>query len=118
MTAVFSATIEETLTFKVPDDNLPDTLALMHWVGAGSNPVAVAWSINGKGSGTIHVDSAQGEGAQNNASIIAMRDKHFSSMRFHDYLIVGTNTVTLTMTREGSSATAYVLHGLALGVAG
>jgi hypothetical protein len=117
MTSDFSAATSVTLTFKVPDHNLPYTLALMHWIGAGGDPVEVAWNVNGKGSGTLYVDSTQGEGAQNNASVIAMRDNDFSSMSFHDYLIVGTNTVTLTMTRDGSDATSYCLNAIAIGVA-
>lgn len=114
MTSDFSATTEVTLTFKVPDHNLQYTLALMHWIGADSGPVSVAWNVNGKGSGTISVESQEGEGAQGNASVIAMRNSDFSSMSFHDYLIVGTNTVTLTMTAE--AAASYTLRAIALGV--
>ncbi|RYG85917.1 MAG: hypothetical protein EON59_11195 [Alphaproteobacteria bacterium] len=116
MTSDFSATTSVTLTFKVPDHNLAYTLALMHWIGAGGDPVEVAWDVNGKASGTLVVDSVQGEGAQGNASVIALRDNDFTSMSFHDYLVVGTNTVTLTMTRDGSDATAYTLHAVAIGL--
>lgn len=119
MTADFSAaTTEVTLTFKVPDHNLPYTLALMHWIDADSDPVAVTWNVNGRGSGTICVDNQRGEGAQNNATMIAMRDKDISSMSFHDYLIVGTNKVTLTMTRDGATASSYCLYAIGIGVEG
>lgn len=119
MMSDFSAeTTKVTLTFKVPDHNLPYTLALMHWIGADSGPVAVAWNVNGKGSGTIYVESEEGEGAQNNTSMFAMRDEDVSSIGFHDYLVVGTNTMTLTMTRDGSNATSYCLHAIAMGIDG
>lgn len=120
MTSDFSAaTTSVTLTFKVPDHNVPYTLALMHWIGAGSDPVEVAWSVNnGAGSGTIYVDSQEGAGAQGNASVVALRNTDFSSMSFHDYLIVGTNTITLTMTVDGSNGASYSLNAIAIGVDG
>ncbi|MDO8777362.1 MAG: hypothetical protein Q7K57_53340 [Burkholderiaceae bacterium] len=118
MTSDFSAPKTElTLTFKVADHNLRYTLSLMHWLGAGSGPVNVAWNVNAKGTGTVVVEAERGEGAQGNTSVIAMRNLDFSSTSFHDYLVVGTNTVTLTITAAGGTSAEYQLFAAGLGLA-
>lgn len=116
MTSDFSATTTVTLTFKVADYNLAYTLALMHWLGSGSGPVNVSWNVNGKGSGVIAVEAGKGEGAQSNTDVIALRNTDFSDIGFHDYLVIGTNTVTLTITPQGSGAASYTLHAIGLGL--
>jgi hypothetical protein len=105
-----------TLTFKVADYNVDYTLALMHWLGEGSGPVSVAWSVNeGKGSGVFSVEATRGEGAQGNASVIALRNTDFSDIGYHDYLTIGTNTITLTITPQGTGTASYVLNAIGLG---
>jgi hypothetical protein len=105
-----------TLTFKVADYNVDYTLALMHWLGEGSGPVNIAWNVNsGKGSGVISVESTKGEGAQGNATIIALRNTDFSDIGYHDYLTIGTNTITLTITPQGTGAASYTLNAIGLG---
>lgn len=117
MTSDFSAaTTQVTLTFKVADHNLRYTLSLMHWLATANSPVNVAWSVNDKGSGTVVVEAVRGEGAQGNTSVIGLRNLDFSSASFHDYLIVGTNTVTLTITPAGAGA-QYQLFATGLGLA-
>lgn len=105
-----------TLTFKVADYNVDYTLALMHWLGEGSGPVNIAWNVNsGKGSGVISVESTKGEGAQGNATIIALRNTDFSDIGYHNYLTIGTNTITLTITPQGTGAASYTLNAIGLG---
>lgn len=116
MTSDFSAPqTEVTLTFKVADHNLRYTLSLMHWLGSNSGAVNVAWNVNGTGTGTVVVDAEKGEGAQGNTSVITLRNLDFSSTNFHDYLVVGTNTVNLTITAAGSGTT-YQLFAVGLGL--
>lgn len=117
MTSDFSQPTQVTLTFKVADFNVGYTFALMHWLGTGSGPVTVNWNVNGgKGSGTINVESTKGEGAQGNASVVAMRNTDFSDIGYHDYLTIGTNTVVLTITPQGPGAASYSLNAIGLGM--
>lgn len=117
MTSDFSVPTTVTLTFKVPDFNLAYTLAMMHWLGAGSGPVAVQWNVNdGKGTGTIVVEAEKGEGAQSNTAVIALRNTDFTDIGFHDYLVIGTNTVTLTIAPQGTGSSSYTLHAVGLGL--
>jgi len=116
MTSDFSTATTVTLTFKVADYNLAYTLALMHWLGSGSGPVNVSWDVNGKGSGVVSVEAEKGEGAQGNTAVIAMRNTDFSDIGFHDFLVIGTNTVTLTITPQGTGAASYTLHAIGLGL--
>jgi hypothetical protein len=78
--------------------------------------VNIAWNVNsGKGSGVISVESTKGEGAQGNATIIALRNTDFSDIGYHDYLTIGTNTITLTITPQGTGAASYTLNAIGLG---
>jgi hypothetical protein len=116
MTSDLQVPTTVTLTFKVADYNVDYTLALMHWLGEGSGPVSVAWSVNeGKSSGVISVEATRGEGAQGNASVIALRNTDFSDIGYHDYLTIGTNTITLTITPQGTGTASYVLNAIGLG---
>ena len=76
----------------------------------------VSWDVNGKGSGVVSVEAEKGEGAQGNTAVIAMRNTDFSDIGFHDFLVIGTNTVTLTITPQGTGAASYTLHAIGLGL--
>lgn len=118
MTTSFTDAVNIQLTFKVADFGNEYALLLMHWIGENSGACKIAWTVNKTASGVLYVDAPEGGGGQGNISSLALRDTDFTSINFHDYLIVGTNVVDLVITPadDGGSA-SYTLFAAAIGQA-
>lgn len=52
---------------------------------------------------TKYVDSREGEGGENNFLSVSLRNKDFSSIDYHNYLLLGFNTITITITPIGGT---------------
>jgi hypothetical protein len=118
MTSTFTTNPAMTLTFKISDYTEEYALHLMHWIGTASGPVKVAWSVNDKWSGVLYIDSAEGAGGQGNISSIDLRNTDFTSISFHDYLVIGTNRIVLDFSPvDSSGSTEYTLFAVAIGPA-
>jgi hypothetical protein len=116
MTADFSTAPVLTVTFKIVDRTSQFALLMMHWLGAGSDPVRLTVTVNQCPPVTLFVDSVEGQGGQNNVSAIELRNTDFTSINYHDYLVPGLNTVTIAVTPTGpASSSRYTLFALALG---
>ncbi|MCL7928526.1 hypothetical protein [Halomonas llamarensis] len=116
MTTSFKEKPKLTITFKIADTDNPYALLLMHWIGQKSGACELHWTVNGTWSGAILVNEAEGTGGQNNVSTIDLRNLEFTSINFHDYLVVGTNTVEIDIIKVDASApTSYTLFATAIG---
>ncbi|MBA5779462.1 hypothetical protein H2509_20210 [Stappia sp. F7233] len=118
MTSKFTANPKMIFTFKISDYNIEYALMLMHWIGENSGACKVNWTVNKKNSGTLFVDSPEGEGGQGNVSSIELRNLDFTSINFHDYLVIGTNTVEVEVTPVNPGiANEYTLFAATVGEA-
>ena len=88
----------------------------MHWIGEDSDACKVAWSVN-RNEGVFHVDATEGTGGQGNTSSLALRNLDFTSINFHDYLMIGTNTIELVFTPANGQPASYTLFAAAIGQA-
>jgi len=79
-------------------------------------PVKLAWSVNGN-EGVFHVDATEGTGGQDNTSSLALRNLDFTSINFHDYLVIGTNTIEVEISAANGKAASYTLFAAAIGQA-
>jgi hypothetical protein len=105
-----------TVQFKILDSKTEYYLHLMHWIGADSKPCIVTVTVNDTQLNPFYVDSLQGQGGQNNMTSIELRNLDFQSPNYHDYLVLGLNTVTVAVTASASSASnLYTLFALAVG---
>lgn len=104
-----------TLTFKIVDQTLDHVLFLKHW---NLGPVGCRLSLvfNGNTAGAVvrHVDSQEGQGGDDNLDAISLRSSDYTSIDYHDYLVLGLNTVVVTVTPDGAGA-GYVLRAVAIG---
>jgi hypothetical protein len=102
--------------FKILDGVEEYALLLMHWVGASTGgAVKLSLTINGFGPVLLYVDAVEGQGGQNNVSAIELRNMDFSSINFHDYLRIGTNTIQIAAAlADGAQANTYTLSALAV----
>jgi len=115
MTADFSTAPALTVTFKIVDRTSQLALLMMHWLGAGSDPVRLTVTVNQCPPVTLFVDAAEGQGGQNNVSAIELRNTDFTSINYHDYLVPGLNSVTIAIAPTVGSGSRYTLFALALG---
>jgi hypothetical protein len=114
--ATSGAATSFTAQFKILDSKNEYHLHLMHWIGAGSNPCIITVTVNGTKLNPFYVDSLQGQGGQNNMTSIELRNLDFQSPNYHDYLVLGLNTVTVAVTASASgTSNLYTLFALAVG---
>jgi len=101
--------------FKVLDTDFDYTLYLKGWMTQN-----VSWAMvlefNDDPSSTVlrHVDSLEGEGGDDNLTVINLRNKDYTSVDYHDYLVLGLNKVKITLTPNATPA-GYQLRALAIG---
>ncbi|MCB1319112.1 MAG: hypothetical protein KDK34_02600 [Leptospiraceae bacterium] len=116
MTTSFKTNPVLNVTFKIADTSVEYSLYLMHWINASGGPCTIKWTVNEKWNGYLYIDSLEGEGGQNNVSSIDLRNKDFTSINFHDYLLVGTNRVQMVIEPvNAQQSNSYTLFALAIG---
>lgn len=117
MTSDFSKPTSLIINFKVADVSVNYSLFLMHWIEQGSGACKLNWNVNGRFAGSIFVDSVEGAGGQNNISTIELRNTDFTSINFHDYLQLGTNTVEIIIEpADPKVSSSYSLFAIAVGL--
>lgn len=117
LTTDFSVNPTLEITFKVADTTTDYSLHLMHWIGAGSGSCELAWKVNNNDNykGAILVSATEGQGGEGNISSVELRNSDYSSISFHDYLVLGTNTIHIDLSKMGSdSACEYTLFAVAV----
>jgi hypothetical protein len=120
MNAVFGASDSPSVQifFKIVDLDDEYSLFLKHWVQSELSGCGLSISINGSTipagpSLTRHVDSVEGEGGDDNLMAIALRNRDYTSVSYHDYLVAGLNTLDIAITPDSASS-GYVLRALAI----
>ena len=109
----FAQPVKLKATFKITDTVNNYALLLMHWVDEKTGPCLLDWTVNGQWVGQIQVSAG---GGQNNVSSIELRDTDFTSVNFHDYLLVGTNVVEIAIApATPGGCTGYTLFAMAIG---
>jgi hypothetical protein len=116
MTASLTGATNFTIKFKIVDPLTEYSLFLKQWNGsdAASAGCWLSIAVNSIATLTRHVDTAEGEGGDDNLMEISLRNKDYTSINYHDYLIPGLNTVTVTVAPDPGSTASYVLRALAI----
>lgn len=103
------------LAFKVTDDDFDYSLVLKHWktTDVGSQLSII---VNGDTTNPIvkFVDSVEGGGGDRNLLQVQLRDLDYTSIDYHDYLVLGLNTVDITITSVSGSTAGYQLRAVAI----
>lgn len=116
ITTTFQQSLTPSLTiqFKVIDSAYEYALLLKHWIGPSSNACKMTFTINNQNV-TLYVDATEGQGGQNNLSVIELRNTDLLSIDFHDYLVIGLNTITVAIEPVvQASSNQYTLFSLAI----
>ncbi len=103
------------LQFKVIDDVYNYSLFLKHWI-VGTTGCTLTVVCNGDTANEMicHVDDAEGAGGENNLLELNLRNKDYASINYHDYLVLGTNTIDITVSPNDQGA-VYQLRAIAIG---
>ncbi|QPF82758.1 hypothetical protein IC762_23825 [Bradyrhizobium genosp. L] len=116
MTSNFAQATSFTIEFKILDNTNEYSLLLMHWIGASSGACKLTVTTNGTSTTVVYVDSPEGQGGQSNVTAIELRNADFSSINYHDYLVIGLNTITITVEPVNpNQSNLYTLFALAIG---
>lgn len=101
--------------FKVIDDICEYNLFLKHWKTTDIG-LTLTIVINGNiAKMDRHVDDLEGEGGANNLLVLNLRNGDYSSIDYHDYLVMGLNTIDITITPDDPGDAGYLLRALAVG---
>lgn len=110
-----------TIQFKIIDDTVDYVLFMKHWKTAEAG-CELKFVFNGDQANPVfrHVDGEEGEGGDDNLSTVALRNRDYTSIDYHDYLVLGLNTIDVTITPETSTSAAsghagYLLRAIAIG---
>jgi hypothetical protein len=99
--------------FKIMDTGNDYAIFMKHWVTTG-NGCKLEFVFNGRETVTRHIDWGEGEGGEDNLTSVVMRNRDYTSIDYHDYLVMGLNTIDITIT-PNDGATFYSLRALAIG---
>jgi hypothetical protein len=116
LTTFANGAVSLRVQFKIVDGRYAYTLFMKHWK-TSDNGCTLSFVFNGDTANPVirHIDWQEGEGGEDNLSSIVMRNKDYTSIDYHDYLVMGLNTVDITITPDNSAAAGYFLRALAVG---
>lgn len=110
-----AGTAQMTVYFKVTDANRDINLSLKNWI-QGTTPCQLAIVVNGGTTLTRFVDMSETGSGGDSVTVVALRYKDFTSVNYCDYLQMGLNTVSITVTPVGGQKNAnYQILALAVG---
>lgn len=101
------------LWFKVIDVDADYTLHLKHWK-IGSAGVMLTIRINGAPPIIKYVDALEAEGGEQNLLSITLRNQDFASIDYSDDLVMGLNTVTITIAPITGTQAVYAIRALSV----
>jgi hypothetical protein len=116
-TVTASKPVKLTVQFKIIDIRYSYALFMKHWKTTDAG-CTLTFVFNGNTQEPVlrHADSKEGEGGEENLSSIVMRNRDYTTIDYHDYLVMGLNTVEITITPdEGAASAGYCLRALAIG---
>lgn len=102
------------LDFKIVDTDVQYALFLKHWNTSDTVGCTLNITINGVSVLTRHVDAMEGEGGDDNMTVISLRNLSYASINYHDYLQLGHNNIHIDIKPDGTGA-GYVLRAVAIG---
>ncbi|MDI9348113.1 MAG: hypothetical protein QM538_06375 [Methylacidiphilales bacterium] len=101
-----------TINFKIADLDTNYELFLLHRVD-GSDSINLNWTVNNVYSGVLTISSDLHMG-ENIRSAITLRNLlNFASTSYLDYLLVGFNTISVSVSRS-TNTTSYSLTGVSI----
>ncbi|MDX2050101.1 MAG: hypothetical protein SFT93_02870 [Rickettsiaceae bacterium] len=113
-------TVAIDIFFKVIDSNLDYTLYLKCWktteMGSLMN---IVFNKNSDTSIVKHIDSQEAQGGEENLIAITLRNKDYASLDYHDYLNMGLNQISITITPSDTlsptNPCGFAIRALAIG---
>ncbi len=120
-----------TVLFKVLDREADYDLAMKHWI-TGRRPATVSIWVNPDPTITLpqvlastptirrYVTEHEGEGGDDNLTMISLRSLGFGAVDYHDYLVLGLNRIVIEVGPSADSADPagtgdiYVLRALSV----
>jgi hypothetical protein len=116
LTTFASGEVKLTAQFKIVDTRYDYALFMKHWKTTDRG-CTLEFVFNKNEKVIRHVDWNEGEGGEENLSSIVMRNRDYTTIDYHDYLVMGLNTVEVTIKPdEGTGSAGYILRALAIGV--
>jgi hypothetical protein len=117
-TSFGSGEVKLHVQFKIVDTRFPYALFMKHWkTTVRGCMLTFVFNKDESTRVTRHVDWKEGEGGEENLSSIVMRNRDYTSIDYHDYLVMGLNTVDIIIApSEGDGPAGYLLRALAIGV--
>lgn len=103
--------------FKVLEALVEYGLFLKHWKTT-ENGCSLSMVFNGDTTNPVvrHVDTMENEGGDENLTSVILRSTDYASADYHDYLVMGLNSVQITITPDDPTKPAgYLLRAVALG---
>lgn len=109
------APVKLKILFKIIDDLYQYSLFIKHWK-VGKIGCKMTIVCNGDEANPLirYVDDIEGAGGENNLLTLNLRNKDYASIDYHDYLLLGTNTIEITITPNEAGA-CYQLRAIAIG---
>jgi hypothetical protein len=106
--------------FKVAGSLTNLTLFLKHWISSTTSLCYMSVSINGLPTIARHIDAAENGSGSDNVTTITLRNQDFAAADFYDYLVIGLNVITITITPSydpsgNPSPGIYSIRALAIG---
>lgn len=104
-----------TISFKIVDLKIEYSLVFHHWKGVGSGNIVLKCKVNNDWETIINVDDVEGDGGSNNIDQIELRNFELKSVNFHDYLILGMNTIKVSIIpADNTLASEYIISALGI----
>lgn len=103
--------------FKIIDDAQEYSLFFKHWkLNSAGHTLKICINNNTNSILLRHVDDYEGTGGANNMLELSLRNKDYSSIDYHDYLVLGLNTITIDIYPSSSEdeISSYQLRALSL----
>jgi len=105
------------IQFKIIDTSTQYAIFFKHWKTT-ANGCTLTLIFNHDKDATIvqRVDAKEGEGGTHNLNIVTLRDTDYTSIDYHDYLVIGLNTIDVIITPdEADQPAGYLLRTIAIG---
>ena len=106
-----------TVLFKVTDVTSDYSLHFKHWIfSPDGEGVQLKIVINGDTDNALNktLDAAEGEGAENNLLDLTLRNQNYASVNYCDTLVLGLNSIDVTLTPAGGNNASYALRAIAI----
>lgn len=104
-----------TVLFKVTDATSDYSLHFKHWIFSLEG-VQLKIVINGDEANALNktLEAAEGEGAENNLLDLTLRNRNYASVNYCDALVLGLNSIDVTLTANGDDPANYALRAIAI----